>query len=149
MAFAARRALIIVVSFACVATAGCRKMELAAGSDTVAAHGRFAGVGVTDAGVRWSRAIIANRPAKDSDAAKTVLDDHVIVVVDTATGAIRQCGDISGYCIGEKTLDPTSPTRAVDVAKVPKLDASDAKAAAEEAASDADASAARDAAASR
>jgi hypothetical protein len=28
-------------------------------------------------------------------------DQAIIVVVDSATGEIRSCGDLSGYCIGQ------------------------------------------------
>jgi len=33
-------------------------------------------------------------------AAATIADDeHVIVVIDSHTGEVRQCGDHSGYCV--------------------------------------------------
>lgn len=120
----AGRALVVVL-VAAAAMGGCNKTGGMAEGDGQAAHGRFAGVGVTEAGPHWSRAIVANRPANDPGAAKTALDDHVIVMVDTRTGEIRQCGDVSGYCIGEKTLDPLAQTRAVDVSKVPSIEAHD------------------------
>ena len=37
---------------------------------------------------------------KDPRAAKTIDDQAVFVVVDSATGEIRACGDLTGYCIG-------------------------------------------------
>ena len=35
----------------------------------------------------------------DSAAAKLEVDEHVIVVVDSHTGEVRQCGDYSGVCV--------------------------------------------------
>ena len=36
----------------------------------------------------------------DASAAKLVDDEAIIVVTDSATGEIRACGDLSGYCVG-------------------------------------------------
>ncbi|MEO6040308.1 MAG: hypothetical protein ABIP41_00215 [Croceibacterium sp.] len=42
-------------------------------------------------------------PAPSDPAAATIADDeHVIVVVDSITGEVRQCGDHSGYCVAMK-----------------------------------------------
>jgi hypothetical protein len=60
-------------------------------------HGRYAGIGVFDAGTLWSRADIG-RKAGDAAAANLSDDEHVIVVVDTDTGEVRECGDHSGLC---------------------------------------------------
>jgi hypothetical protein len=71
-------------------------------------HGRYEGVGVYDASLGWQRTVGQARP-KDAHAALKD-DDHVIVVVDTATGEVRQCGDHSGYCVAMnpwgRTLTP-------------------------------------------
>jgi hypothetical protein len=37
---------------------------------------------------------------RDAAAANLGDDSHVIVVVDSRTGEIRQCGNYSGHCIG-------------------------------------------------
>ena len=42
----------------------------------------------------------ATNRARDAAAANLGDDDHVIVVVDSRTGEIRQCGNYSGHCIG-------------------------------------------------
>jgi hypothetical protein len=70
----------------------------------VAHHGRFAGVGIYNAGSVWSKMVVA-APPKDAAPAQTSDDDQVIVVVDSDTGEIRQCGNYSGYCVG---LNPWS-----------------------------------------
>ena len=39
-------------------------------------------------------------PAPTDPALATIQDDeHVVVVLDSHTGEVRQCGDHSGYCI--------------------------------------------------
>jgi hypothetical protein len=60
-------------------------------------HGRYAGIGVFDAGALWSRADIGRRSG-DAAAATLSDDEHVIVVVDSDTGEVRECGDHSGLC---------------------------------------------------
>ena len=37
--------------------------------------------------------------ARDPAAAKLQDDEHIIVVMDSHTGEVRQCGDHSGYCV--------------------------------------------------
>lgn len=60
-------------------------------------HGRYAGIGVFDAGKLWSKMAVPAKAASPQ-AATTADDEHVIVVVDTDTGDVRECGDYSGYC---------------------------------------------------
>ena len=60
-------------------------------------HGRYAGIGVFEPGNLWSRMALPKTGAAPQ--AATIADDeHIIVVVDTDTGEVRQCGDHSGYC---------------------------------------------------
>ena len=61
--------------------------------------GRFLGIGVYQPGPLWSRMVAAARPT-DSAAASVADDEQVIVVVDSNSGEIRQCGNLSGHCIG-------------------------------------------------
>lgn len=64
-----------------------------------APHGRFAGVGLYAADRTWTKMRDADKPADKAMA--TVADDQaVIVVVDSDTGEVRQCGNLSGYCVG-------------------------------------------------
>ncbi len=64
-------------------------------------RGRYVGIGIYNAGPLWPKLKLAD-PSKDKPidaAAPTLADDStIIVVVDSQTGEIRQCGDMSGYC---------------------------------------------------
>jgi hypothetical protein len=86
---------LFIVAAACLS--GCGR-EPATGP---AGHhgGRYLGIGVYQAGALWSRMVAANRPA-NAPAATVADDEQVIVVVDTNSGEIRQCGNFSGHCIG-------------------------------------------------
>lgn len=44
---------------------------------------------------------------RDAASATTADDEHIIVVVDSQTGEIRQCGDYSGQCI---SMNPWTKT---------------------------------------
>ena len=61
-----------------------------------ATRGRFLGIGVYAAGQRWSKMVV--RSATDAASATTADDEHIIVVVDSQTGEVRECGDYSGVC---------------------------------------------------
>jgi hypothetical protein len=72
-------------------------------------HGRYEGIGIGPAGDAWRK--LADAP-KSTDAKQANLgdDDYLIVVTDSQTGEVRECGDRSGFCI---RLDPwrgTAPT---------------------------------------
>jgi hypothetical protein len=88
-----------VLAIACLASGA-----LAACGDThregpPAPHGRYLGVGTYPAGSLWSQ---LRGAAESSDQAKARIadDGQIIVVVDSVTGEVRECGDMSGYCIG-------------------------------------------------
>jgi len=85
-----------VLVAACSVVWGCQKA--AVGESSVHNKGRYQGVGLYDPGRMWSRGISANQP-KDPALATTADDEKIIVVVDSNTGEIRQCGNLSGYCI--------------------------------------------------
>ena len=61
-------------------------------------HGRYLGVGIYSPGPLWSKMVADRRGVTAS--ANTRDDEQVIVVVDSDTGEIRQCGNLSGYCVG-------------------------------------------------
>jgi hypothetical protein len=91
---------ILAAALATAGLAGCQKNT--AGDEEYASPrpaGRYAGIGVYQAGSQWSRVAVSGQPA-DPAAARTLDDEHVIVVVDSKTGEVRQCGNLSGYCIG-------------------------------------------------
>lgn len=61
--------------------------------------GRYLGIGTYPAGRMWSRMVAAD-PAPNADAAAIADDEQIIVVVDSNTGEVRQCGNLTGHCIG-------------------------------------------------
>lgn len=76
---------------------GCNQHE-APSSAGPKSPGRYAGIGTFDAGRLWQQ--MKGAPTtQDSAAAKLADDEHVIVVLDSHTGEVRQCGDHSGYCV--------------------------------------------------
>jgi hypothetical protein len=94
------KAWMILGAVSCVALGSCQRNE-GARSDSLfgsSARGRYQGVAVYAPGRMWTQVARAGAP---SNAAAATLDDdeQVIVVVDTATGELRQCGNLSGFCI--------------------------------------------------
>jgi len=76
--------------------AGCKPQAVASGQ----AHpGRYVGIGLYAPGEAWKRIVDAALP-KVAGKAGLADDEAVIVVVDSDTGEIRQCGALSGYCVG-------------------------------------------------
>jgi hypothetical protein len=59
--------------------------------------GRYSGIGTYYAGAMWQR-MAADAP-RDPQAATLRDDEQVIVTVDSHTGEVRQCGNLSGQCI--------------------------------------------------
>ena len=62
-------------------------------------HGRYGAVGIYGPSKQWTR-LVGARASKDPQAAQLIDDQVIIVVQDTATGEVRACGDLTGYCIG-------------------------------------------------
>ena len=86
-----------------VGLCGCSKPAILGGSPS-AHEGRYAGFGVYSADETWRR--LAAPPAtnakaaSDKPAAATLRDDEVVLVtIDSHTGEVRQCGNVSGYCV--------------------------------------------------
>jgi hypothetical protein len=77
--------------------AGCKPPASADSSH--AKHGRYQGIGLYAPSETWARQVGAEA-AKDPKTARLLDDDEIIVVVDSATGEVRQCGNLSGYCVG-------------------------------------------------
>jgi len=86
-----------VVVLSAMALAGCHRM--ADRADEAPVHGRYAGVGIYGPGKSWTRLIAAQQKA-DGPAARTIDDQAIIVMVDSTTGEVRSCGDMTGYCVG-------------------------------------------------
>ncbi|MBL8555354.1 MAG: hypothetical protein JNL41_13840 [Phenylobacterium sp.] len=110
---------IVILSLAAMALAGCQKKEEApagAAFDSrtglFATKGRYIGVGLYRPDHLWARLRPAPAPHAGAAApgpvpASTDDDDQIIVVVDSKTGEVRQCGNLSGHCIA---LDPWATT---------------------------------------
>jgi hypothetical protein len=62
------------------------------------AHGRYAGVGLYPADRMWAQ-VVGAEASKDPAAAKLDDDQEIIVVLDSQTCELRQCGNFSGYCV--------------------------------------------------
>lgn len=70
-------------------------------SFTAGQRGRYVGVGHFPPGPMWSQ--IMRGAQADGPRAKPSDDEQIIVVMDSQTGQVRQCGNLTGHCIG---LDP-------------------------------------------
>lgn len=100
-----RRAVLVLMALV-PALAGCQKAEEPpAGAAITAAgrvaKGRFVGVGLYAPGRMWTELASGGAAARASGVTPASLDDdeQVIVVVDSATGEIRQCGNLTGRCL--------------------------------------------------
>jgi hypothetical protein len=62
-------------------------------------HGRYTGVGIYAPREQWTK-LLAAQQATDPKVAQLIDDQVIIVVQDSATGEVRACGDLTGYCIG-------------------------------------------------
>jgi len=69
---------------------------------TPKASGRYAGIGTYNTGRLWGE-IADTEASRDPAAANLKDDEHVIVLIDSHTGEVRQCGDYSGVCV---TMNP-------------------------------------------
>lgn len=113
------------LTLAAFALAGCTKAEEAAAEAVgrVGAKGRFVGVGTYSPGRLWNQ---LSRPAlaspADPAAATLKDDDHVIVVIDTATGELRQCGNLSGHCLTSNPWAKTTSSQPAPAAVLKHLD---------------------------
>ena len=87
-----------VFGLAVFALCGCDRAATFAGlSDD--AHAHYASIGIYAPGESWPR--IAGPQQAKSGAPAIPLDDQAIfVVMNSRTGEIRACGDLTGYCIG-------------------------------------------------
>jgi hypothetical protein len=104
------RPAILVASACSLLLLGCQKQAPVMGdANSPKSPGRFAGIGVFDAGRLWQQMATPSAPGQPKDPAAATLqdDEHVIVVVDSHTGEVRQCGDHSGYCVA---MNPWSGT---------------------------------------
>ena len=90
-----RLAIVAPLLLTC-ALAGCDQQN--ASSAGPKSPGRYAGIGTFDAGRLWQEMKGAPK-SQDKSAANLADDEHVIVVLDSHTGEIRECGDHTGFCV--------------------------------------------------
>jgi hypothetical protein len=107
-----RCSVVVLVSLAVMAPlAGCERNDWNAEN----LRGRYAGVGVYTPGEPWAR---QSAPAPASPAAAKLADDEaVIVVIDSRSGEVRACGDLSGHCV---RMNPWIAARATPVDLAPR-----------------------------
>ena len=99
---------VIVVMIVCGLVCGCGQQDSVAGPG-LKGQGRYAGIGTYTVGRLWSE-MADSSASPDAAAARLSDDDQVIVVVDSHTGEVRQCGNYSGVCV---TLNPWSNGRSL------------------------------------
>ncbi len=90
------------ILLAAVVLSGCKKVPAPAewfGGQPDHGRSRYAGIGIYSPGQPWTR-MVAAQQAKETPAAGTIDDQAIIVVVDSSTGEVRSCGDMTGYCVG-------------------------------------------------
>jgi len=99
-----RVATLVVALALAAALAGCgKKADTAAGLagpfSSPEKPGRYLGVGIYTPAQPWSRLVQAQQEPAAGDA-RLGDDQAIIVVMDSRTGEVRACGDLTGYCIG-------------------------------------------------
>jgi hypothetical protein len=94
-----------ITLIACAPLAACSqaKSGLASGDG----HGRYVGVGHFAPGPMWSQ--VADAAAAQGQAARPDDDEQIIVVMDSVTGEVRQCGNLSGRCLSLKPWSGAAP----------------------------------------
>jgi len=108
----------MVLLAAVSALAACSRQDAANEMEGLAkSPGRYAGIGTFEPGRLWQQ-VEGAAATKDSKAARLADDEHIIVVLDSHTGEVRQCGDHSGVCVamnpwarGAPIAAPTSLTK--------------------------------------
>ena len=88
---------LLAISIACCTLLGCNRSQESSAVGPKS-PGRYAGIGVFDAGRLWGE-MTGTASRSDSASAKLQDDEHIIVVLDSHTGEVRECGDHSGYCV--------------------------------------------------
>jgi hypothetical protein len=106
------RTTLVGIAVGCLLLSGCHKSLESVGPRS---QGRFAGIGVFDAGKLWAQMAVSG--STDTAPAKIADDEHIIVVLDSHTGEVRQCGDHSGYCVA---MNPWAGPQAMAPVKLTK-----------------------------
>ena len=96
---------IVAAAIAALSLGGCQKKAESPAEAAGTLHaphgkGRYIGVGIYSPSRMWAQIVVADADApKDPAAALPVEDNEIIVVLDSNTGDLRQCGNLSGACI--------------------------------------------------
>jgi hypothetical protein len=113
--------LVLAVAALCAGLAGCQKVdETPVSRFGGGAHkGRYFGLGIYGAGRMWAQLERRADPkAPPNLAAATLKDDEVVLVMmDSATGEVRQCGNLSGYCVRSEPWVVEAPAAPAALAK--------------------------------
>lgn len=96
-----RKRVVAIVALAALAVTACQKPEEGVARAGQHKGGRYVAVGIYFAGSMWKHLVRDVAVAKDL--AQFDDDEQVIVVMDSVTGEVRQCGALTGHCI---SLDP-------------------------------------------
>lgn len=108
---------LLAAALAAMALTGCEKRDEAAAATTGVfgwnGHkARYVGVGLYQPGELWTHLARTAQPAAPA-AATLGDDDEIIVLLDSATGELRQCGNLSGHCLAMNPwADPLDPAGA-------------------------------------
>lgn len=130
----------LVTVAAVMALTGCQMKEEDTATPVVGAkvppgaRARFVAVGLYRPDALWTH-IVAPAQARESpppDPRLPVPDDdsQIVVVLDSATGEVRQCGNLSGRCVAMNPWSQTVPPTAL-LKHAADLRSEDARAAAE------------------
>ena len=86
---------------ATAALCGCDQQAATNEQQDVVPRGRYVGIGTYPANRLWAHIALPKQEKPAASAAANTKDDgQLIVVVDSMTGEVRQCGNLSGFCIG-------------------------------------------------
>lgn len=104
------KALILAGCLTALTLSGCQKKEELPATEAIfkslGQRGRYVAVGIYAPGLLWEQLSPRNKPgaaetsAIDAASANLTDDQQILVVMDSATGELRQCGNLSGHCIG-------------------------------------------------
>jgi hypothetical protein len=89
-----------LLMFAALGLCGCNGDPAENAQSPAVPRGRYVGIGTYPATRLWAHVALP-KDARPAPTAANSRDDHqIIVVVDSSTGEVRQCGNYSGFCIG-------------------------------------------------
>lgn len=90
---------LLTLAICALALSACTKKEETTTETTTTEDPAYVGLGTYSPSELWAKIVGAPAP-EDKAVATAADDDEIIIVVNTKTGEIRQCGNLSGHCIG-------------------------------------------------